>query len=273
MAEAGSRHWTEEKPEDGLLTLGAVSLIVGAAAGLVGAAFRASLDAADRLRDSLIASSHGAPLAGFLLIVAACASATAAAAWLVRRFSPPASGSEIPHAQAVLRGEVPPAPAGLAPVKFAGGVLAIGAGLALGREGPTIQMGASIAVQIGRVLRLPRYDFRALLARRRGRGPRDRLQRAARRRRLRPRGIGPEVRPSDCGCGAGGLGDGDRGRPHAARRCSAPAPRRCWFRRCCGTRRSTSPFARPCCAARAPPRPRPAQSARPPQAKTQPDRL
>ncbi len=63
-----------------------------------------------------------------------------------------------------MRGEVPPAPAGLAPIKFVGGVLAIGAGLALGREGPTVQMGASIAVQIGRALRLPRCDFRALLA-------------------------------------------------------------------------------------------------------------
>jgi chloride channel protein, CIC family len=164
MDETGSRDWTEEKPEDGLLILAVVSLIVGAAAGLVGAAFRASLDAADRLRDSLIASSHGAPVPGFLLVVGACASATAVAAWLVRRFSPAASGSGIPHAEAVLRGQVPPAPAGLAPVKFAGGVLAIGAGLALGREGPTVQMGASIAVQIGRALRLPRYDFRALLA-------------------------------------------------------------------------------------------------------------
>ena len=53
------------------------------------------------------------------------------AAWLVRRFSPHASGSGIPHVESVLRGETPPAKFILLPVKFLGGVLAIGGGLAL----------------------------------------------------------------------------------------------------------------------------------------------
>jgi chloride channel protein, CIC family len=57
---------------------------------------------------------------------------------MVRRFSPQASGSGIPHVEAVLREEIPPAPYGLAPVKFVGGLLAIGSGLALGREGPSV---------------------------------------------------------------------------------------------------------------------------------------
>jgi CIC family chloride channel protein len=147
-----------------LLMLTLVALVVGAATGLVGAAFRLSLLYADRARDAVIAWAHGHPIVGFLIVVGACAAATLVAAWLVRRFSPHASGSGIPHVEAVLQGQIAPAPYRLLPVKFVGGVLAIGSGLALGREGPTVQMGAGIAVFMGRFCRLSWSDCRVLLA-------------------------------------------------------------------------------------------------------------
>jgi CIC family chloride channel protein len=49
-------------------------------------------------------------------------------------------------------------------VKFVGGVLAIGAGLALGREGPSVQIGASLAHFVGRAFRRNSPDCRVLLA-------------------------------------------------------------------------------------------------------------
>lgn len=130
----------------------------------MGAAFRLSLAHADRARDALIAWAHGHAIGGFLIIVCTSAAATLVAAWLVRRFSPHASGSGIPHVEAVLHGRVPPAPYTLVPVKFVGGILAIGSGLALGREGPSVQMGAGIAVFMGRLCRLSWPDCRVLLA-------------------------------------------------------------------------------------------------------------
>ena len=155
----------EERVEPrGLARLVALAVVVGAVAGLVGAAFRAALDWADRFRNVFIASQRDEPIAGFLLVVGVCAAATLVSAWLVRRYSRDASGSGIPHVEAVLRGLLPPAHFALLPVKFVGGVLAIGAGLALGREGPSVQLGAGVGVFVGRTFRLSWPDCRALCA-------------------------------------------------------------------------------------------------------------
>jgi CIC family chloride channel protein len=147
-----------------LLVLAILSPVAGAATGLVGAVFRLALEQADRLRDALVSWAYDWKLAGFLLVTAAGAAATAVAARLVRRHSPYAAGSGIPHVEAVLHGELPPAPFRLLPVKFCGGLLAIGAGLALGREGPSVQMGASLAHLVGVIFRRNWPDCRVLLA-------------------------------------------------------------------------------------------------------------
>ena len=112
--------------EGSLTALALLALIAGALAGVVGASFRLALEQADRLRDSIIARAHGQAILGFLFVVLACSATTVFAAWLVRRYSPQASGSGIPHVEAVLHGELPPAPFRLIPVKFLGGLLAIG---------------------------------------------------------------------------------------------------------------------------------------------------
>jgi len=147
-----------------LLALALLSPIVGAGAGFLGALFLMALKRADAARNALIAWAHGEHWAGFVLVVAVIAAAAALAAWLVRRFSPAASGSGIPHVEAVLHGELPQAPFPLIPIKFVGGLLAIGSGLALGREGPSVQMGASIGQFVGHAFRRNWPDCRVLLA-------------------------------------------------------------------------------------------------------------
>jgi CIC family chloride channel protein len=157
----GSR--TRER-QGNLLVLALLALLVGGAAGFLGAIFRLVLEQAERLRNGLIAWAHGHALGGFLALVIGCGSATCIAAWLVRRFSPHAAGSGIPHVEAVLHEQVPPASYGLAVVKFIGGTLAIGSGLALGREGPSVQMGASVANGVGRISGRGSPDRRVLMA-------------------------------------------------------------------------------------------------------------
>jgi CIC family chloride channel protein len=133
---------------DALGRLCAAGLIVGALVGILGTAFRFLLGEANDLRATLFGALHGATGAVLAMVgVAACA---AVARFLVVRFAPLAAGSGVQHIEAVMRGEATPAGLSVIPVKFIGGVLAIGAGLALGREGPTVQMGSAIGTAVAR---------------------------------------------------------------------------------------------------------------------------
>jgi CIC family chloride channel protein len=157
-----------ERRRGNLLVLACLAPIVGALSGLVGGLFRLSLEYADAWRDATIALTRdwaqGQEYLGLLIVSAACGVAVAVAAALVRWFAPHASGSGIPHVEAVLHRDLSPAPLSLVPVKFAGGLLAIGSGLALGREGPSVQMGAGVAHLVGVVFRCPWPVCRVLLA-------------------------------------------------------------------------------------------------------------
>jgi CIC family chloride channel protein len=147
-----------------LLVLALLAPVAGAIAGLLGAIFQLALERGDSLRDALISWAHGHKAPGFLVVIICCAAATALAAWLVCRFSPSASGSGIPLVETVVEGELPQAPFPLVPVKFFGGLLAMAAGLALGREGPSVQMGASSADTLAKFFKRNLADRRVLLA-------------------------------------------------------------------------------------------------------------
>jgi chloride channel protein, CIC family len=72
------------------------------------------------------------------------------AGFLVARFAPEAAGSGIPQVKAALAYMPIPLNARVAGVKLLGTLLSLGAGLSLGRQGPTVQIGAAIAAQLSR---------------------------------------------------------------------------------------------------------------------------
>ena len=121
------------------------SLLAGAMIGVVGGSFRWFLAQAELLRDRVIVWSHGIPYLGWIVPVVVVMVAVAIARYLVLRFAPEASGSGIHRVEAIMAGEIQPANDLVLPVKYVGGLLSLGSGMALGREGPTVQMGASIA--------------------------------------------------------------------------------------------------------------------------------
>lgn len=147
-----------------LLVLALLAPLAGGVTGLAGAIFRLLLERAEGLRNALVVWAHGEKSVGLLVLTLACAAAAAVAAWLVRRYAPHASGSGIPHVEAVLHEQLHQAPFRLIAVKFFGGLLAIGSGLALGREGPTVQIGATLSQLVGQIFRRSWPDCRVLLA-------------------------------------------------------------------------------------------------------------
>jgi CIC family chloride channel protein len=131
-------------------------------AGVLGASFRLALAAAAQVRDELVAYAHGIGAYGWLLPVATAACAVALSRLLLR-LEPVAGGSGIQYAEAVARGLLAPQLHILViPVKFVGGVLSIGAGLALGREGPTVQMAARVGALLVRLGHVAVEDARML---------------------------------------------------------------------------------------------------------------
>ncbi len=145
-----------------VIRISAASLLTGLLIGVVGGLFQLLLIAAERLRNELVAWSHGSHYLGWVAPLVAAAVCAAIARWMVVRFAPEAAGSGVHRVEAVFRGEIEPAKAVVLPVKFIGGIIAIGSGLALGREGPTVQMGASIAESVSRSLIKTEADLRVI---------------------------------------------------------------------------------------------------------------
>ncbi len=73
------------------------------------------------------------------------------AGWLVESVAPEATGSGIPQVKAVLARLPVKLNLRVALVKLAGGILALGSGMPLGREGPTVHVGAGLASQLSKI--------------------------------------------------------------------------------------------------------------------------
>lgn len=138
-----------------------VAAISGIGVGIVGGGFHWFLREGSSsymhwLSELKVNGFFGAP--GWLGVILFTSFCVGLARWLVT-FAPSAAGSGVQHVEAVMRNEASPAPLRVLPVKFFGGLLAMIPGLALGREGPTIQMAAIIGSYCGRIFRLSKEDI------------------------------------------------------------------------------------------------------------------
>ena len=121
-------------------TIVAEGVLIGLITGALISVFRLMLIYADQLRDRMVEyvnAGHAAAGAAVLIIIAAVIT-------LLLSAEPEIAGSGIPQVEAELCGQKDMNWIRVIIAKMAGCALAIGGGLALGREGPSIQLGSMV---------------------------------------------------------------------------------------------------------------------------------
>lgn len=133
------------------LKLFAEGILSGLLAGLLVVFFRLIIEEGDSLRGRIyIYLKHhdaGTKIVWFLILIII--------GYLLGKIvekEPMSSGSGIPQVEGILNGRLKMNWLRVVIAKFVGGALALGSGLTLGREGPSIQIGAAISQGISRTL-------------------------------------------------------------------------------------------------------------------------
>ena len=139
-----------------------LALVAGALTGLVGSVFHMSIDRLIVWPRWLSGIADGWWLVGIAAAVTMLA--TVLAVFIVRHVAPEAGGSGVQEIEGAMEGLRSVRWARVLPVKFFAGLIAMASGLVLGREGPTIHMGASLAQAVSGAARVNELERRGLLA-------------------------------------------------------------------------------------------------------------
>ena len=137
-------------------------IVVGIFSGLVVSLFRFLLSKAEDFRVAVYAQLTQLPVeftAGWFAVLLAVGGILC---WLTRH-EPMAGGSGIPQVKGVILGLMRMNWFRILWVKLTAGVIGLGAGLSLGREGPSIQLGAVTAQGVSRFLGRTRMEERYLI--------------------------------------------------------------------------------------------------------------
>lgn len=138
--------------------------VLGSLVGLVSGVFQLTLEAMARWHESLAATFDSGFVVWWLLPTVVSGVFVFVAFLLVRRVAPETSGSGVQEIEGALDDLRPLRWHRVLPVKFFAGVLSLGGGLVLGREGPTIQMGGNLGKMVGDLFKLSKQDLHTLVA-------------------------------------------------------------------------------------------------------------
>ncbi len=129
------------------------AFLVGLMAGIVSSIFRLTLAFLDDFREGLFNAAAHSGFTGYLFPVIFSITGIGISLLLVKKFAPEASGSGIQEIEGALDEIRTIRWKRVLPVKFIASLFSLGSGLLLGREGPTIQIGASIGKMVKDIFR------------------------------------------------------------------------------------------------------------------------
>ncbi len=140
-----------------------MAALVGTLAGLAGVAFEKAVNWMQQNRLAMLAQVADRSVIVWPAAFISSALLAMVGYYLVRRFAPEAGGSGIPEIEGALEELRPVRWWRVIPVKFIGGMGTLGAGMVLGREGPTVQLGGNIGRMILDIFRLRGAEARHTL--------------------------------------------------------------------------------------------------------------
>ena len=134
-------------------------ILTGFGAAITGVLFLSGVNALDQWRTELLKE-----LPAWFVLPTLCALGGLISGTLISQIAPAASGSGVSHIMAYLRHRKVAMGLKVGLVKLIAGIIAIGSGFPLGAEGPSVQMGGSVAWKLASWLKAPIAFRRAIVA-------------------------------------------------------------------------------------------------------------
>ena len=129
------------------------AFLIGLIAGVTSSVFRLTLSYLDNFRDELFSAAGYSGISSYILPILYSVIGILTALYLVKSFAPEASGSGVQEIEGALDEIRAIRWKQVLPVKFIASLFSLGSGLLLGREGPTIQIGANLGKMVKDIFR------------------------------------------------------------------------------------------------------------------------